>query len=180
MHFRSKNVLVRNGKYLTIGKNVAFGEGVRIDAFGQEGISLADRVTVGEGALLSVSGVVAEPGEFIRVGRHSAVGRNNIVWGQGGVQIGENCLLGPNCVLVSENHRFSDLAELIREQGHVRAPILIGDNCWLGANVVVGPGVMIGEGAVIGAGAVVVSDIPPFQTAVGIPARVVDSRRDNR
>lgn len=52
-------------------------------------------------------------------------------------------------------------------------PIVIGDDCWLGANVTVLPGVTIGRGCTIGAGAVVSSDIPEYSVAVGVPAKVV-------
>ena len=47
---------------------------------------------------------------------------------------------------------------------------------WFGANVCVVPGITIGTGAVIGAGAVVTKDIPPYNIAVGVPAKVVGKR----
>ena len=54
----------------------------------------------------------------------------------------------------------------------------IGDNCWLGANVVVTSGVSIGERCVIGANSVVTNDIEPFSIAAGAPARVCCSSMD--
>ena len=52
-------------------------------------------------------------------------------------------------------------------------PVVIGDDCWFGASVVVCPGVTIGEGCVIGAGSVVTRDILARSFAAGSPARVI-------
>lgn len=52
-------------------------------------------------------------------------------------------------------------------------PVKIGNDCWLGANVVVCPGVTIGDNCVIGAGSVVVRDIPSNSFAAGNPCRVI-------
>ena len=52
-------------------------------------------------------------------------------------------------------------------------PIMIGNNVWLGARVIVLPGVTIGENSVVGVGSVVTRDIPPRSLAVGTPASVV-------
>lgn len=53
------------------------------------------------------------------------------------------------------------------------APVSICDNVWLGSRVQVLKGVTIGEGAIVAAGAVVVSDVPPYTIAGGVPARVI-------
>lgn len=58
----------------------------------------------------------------------------------------------------------------------VVAPILIGDNAWLGADVFVGPGVTIGELCVVGARSVVVRDLPPRKVCVGHPCRPIKDR----
>ena len=52
-------------------------------------------------------------------------------------------------------------------------PVVIGNDCWLGANVVACPGVTIGENCVIGAGRVVVKDIPANHVAAGNPCRIL-------
>ena len=55
--------------------------------------------------------------------------------------------------------------------------VVIGSNVWIGANAIVLPGVTIGKGSVIGAGIVVTKDIPPYSVAVGVPAKVIKSRK---
>jgi maltose O-acetyltransferase len=53
------------------------------------------------------------------------------------------------------------------------APIILENNVWLGARVIVLKGVTIGEGSVIGAGSVVTKNIPSRSLAVGQPAKII-------
>lgn len=55
-------------------------------------------------------------------------------------------------------------------------PTIIGNDVWLGANVVVKQGVKIGDGAVIGANAVITHDVPPYSIVVGVPAKIIKFR----
>lgn len=55
------------------------------------------------------------------------------------------------------------------------APIVIGDNVWIGGGVIIMPGVTIGNNVVIGAGSVVTKDIPDHVVAYGNPCRVMRS-----
>lgn len=88
---------------------------------------------------------------------------------QGGVTIGDDCLIGHNVVFATLNH---DIEPSRRGDLHP-APIVIGHNVWIGANVTVLPGVTIGDNAVIAAASVVTKDVPEDAIAVGSPARVV-------
>ena len=132
-------------------------------------------------------GTVVYPGvqfvaaENIRVGRSVSINRNVIIdASQGSIEIGNDSAIGPNSVIRAADHIFTDQDRLIREQGHASGSIVIGDDCWLGANVVVLRNVTIGRGSVIGAGAVVNRDIPAYSIAVGVPARVIGSRGDTQ
>ena len=58
------------------------------------------------------------------------------------------------------------------KDGHAR-PVTIGNDCWLGAGVIVCPGVTIGDNTVVGAGSVVTKDLPSNVVAVGNPCRVM-------
>ena len=175
-HLRGPRSVVRDPARLTVGRSVVIGPDVVIESFSRNGVRLGDRVTVARGASLLASGVIREPGEGIEIGDDSAVGAYNIIWGQGGVTIGKNCLLAPHVVMVSENHTYSDPDLPIRLQPGNRAPITIGDDCWLGAGVKVLAGVTIGSGSVVGAGAVVTTSLPERSLAVGVPARVIGTR----
>lgn len=70
------------------------------------------------------------------------------------IQIGDNCLFGPNVVVVDHDHEYRYTDE--RRGNHYRkAPISIGNNVWIGANVTILRGTQIEDGAVIGAGCVI-------------------------
>ncbi|WP_353063192.1 acyltransferase [Curtobacterium citri] len=147
-----------------------------IDASGVQGVRFGDRVTIGENARVLSTGVIREPGVGIRIGDDTAIGMDNILWGQGGIVIGPSCLLGPRVMIFSENHSTDRTDRLIRDQGTVRAPVHVGRDTWIGAGAVVLAGVTIGEGSVVAAGAVVTRDVPPLSVVAGVPARVIAER----
>ena len=77
-------------------------------------------------------------------------------------------MLANGCFVSDASHRYDDPEQPITWQGfESKGPTRIGDNCWLGANVVVTSGVTIGERCVIGANSVVTRDIEPFSIAAG-------------
>ena len=79
--------------------------------------------------------------------------------------------LSQNCHLCAGTHDFTQWSMPL-----VTAPILIGENAWLGAEVFVGPGVSIGELSVVGARSVVVRDLPARKICVGQPCRPIKDR----
>jgi maltose O-acetyltransferase len=87
------------------------------------------------------------------------------------VKIGPRCQIGTYCLLMDNDfHRVEPERRLERPES---APIVLEENVWLGARVVVMSGVTIGEGSVIGAGSVVTRDIPARTIAAGVPAKVI-------
>ncbi|MGL3148975.1 DapH/DapD/GlmU-related protein [Microbacterium sp. A82] len=90
---------------------------------------------------------------------------------QGGITIGDDCLIGHNVVIATLNH---DLAPSRRADMHP-APVTIGRNVWIGANATILAGVTIGDDAVVAAASVVTKDVPAGSIVVGSPARVVRS-----
>ena len=90
---------------------------------------------------------------------------------QGGIVIGDDCLIGHNVVLATLNHDLSPS----RRADMIPSPIIIGDNVWIGSNVTVLPGVTLGKNSVVAAASVVTKDVPENSVVVGSPARVVRS-----
>jgi maltose O-acetyltransferase len=122
------------------------------------------------------SGVLILAPENIEVG--DSVRINNDCWinGGGGIVIGNDVIIGPKVMIHSANHKFDRLDILIRSQGHVSKPVIIKDNAWIGAGVIVLPGVVINSGAVVAAGAVVTKEVPENAVVAGVPAKVVKYR----
>jgi len=108
------------------------------------------------------------------VGNDSGIGMNARI---GVVTIGDNVMMGPDCVILSANHLTSDLTIPMSQQGmagHQR--VVIGNDVWIGQRVIILPGVKIGNGVIIGAGAIVTKDIPAFAIVVGNPGRIIKFR----
>jgi len=114
-------------------------------------------------------------GKNIRLGERVFINAGCRFQDQGGITIGDDCLIGHNAVIATLQH---DIAPS-RRSNLIPSPVVIGRNVWLGANVTVLPGVTIGDDAVIGAGSVVTKDVPARTIAVGSPARVVRSIEDD-
>ena len=91
--------------------------------------------------------------------------------------MGDDCLVGPRCTIVAANHTVPPRDEKIRSKPDRRAPVHIGDDCWLGSASTVLAGVTIGRGSVIGAQALVNRDVPEFAMATGVPAQVREQVR---
>ncbi len=133
------------------------------------------RLEVGEGVLLEPNVWITAPGAArVHIGAGSFLNLGVMVAAQELVEIGEHCMLANGCFVSDASHRFDDPELPVTWQGFdSKGPTSIGDNCWLGANVVVTSGVSIGERCVIGANSVVTSSIEPFSIAAGAPARVL-------
>jgi len=154
-----------------LGRRVMVGEGCFLDAHNARGrIELQDDVWLSRGCLLvtAETEIVVEPQAYI--------GHRCLFYGHGGIRVGRNALLANDVQLICGNHTFARRDIPVRDQAGEEKPIVIGEDAWLAASVIVLGGVTIGQGAVVGAGAVVTHDLPPFSIARGVPARIVGER----
>jgi acetyltransferase-like isoleucine patch superfamily enzyme len=133
------------------------------------------RLEVGEHAILEPGVWLTAPDRGrIRIGAGALLNLGVMVAALELVEIGDHCMLANGCFVTDASHRFDDPSVPVPWQGFTsRGPTRIGDNCWLGAHVVVTDGITIGERSVIGANSVVTADVPARSIAVGAPARVV-------
>ncbi len=133
------------------------------------------RLQVGAGALLEPNVWITAPGQAqVKIGKGTFLNMGVMIASERLVEIGDHCMLANGCFVSDASHRYDDPDRPITWQGfESKGPTRIGDNCWLGANVVVTSGVTIGERCVIGANSVVTRDIEPFSVAAGTPAKVL-------
>lgn len=93
------------------------------------------------------------------------------------ITIGNDVMIAHNVLIIGGNHKISDINIPMRLQGEGKqGSIVIEDDVWIGAGVIVLTGIRIGKGSVIGAGSVVTKNIPRYSVAVGNPAKVVKTR----
>lgn len=188
------NVRFKNGKQVEIGFGVVFDRGVEIDVGRGNDLKIGDRVNLSRDVRISVTGrgnkisladlvcldrgvdLKTHDGSQLKIGEHTYIGPYTCISGYGKIEIGRDCRIASHTSLCAHNYNFSDHTKKIREQGFNFKGIKIEDDCWLGSGVKVVDGVTIGRGSIIGAGAVVTKDIPPYSIAVGVPAKVIDSR----
>jgi acetyltransferase-like isoleucine patch superfamily enzyme len=88
----------------------------------------------------------------------------------GGIDIGDDVMIGPNAQLISSGHPVDPAT---RRSQITTAPIRIGRGVWIAAGATVLQGVTVGDDAVVAAGAVVTKDVPPRTLVAGVPAKVI-------
>jgi len=134
----------------------------------------------GKNILLSKSGRILNPNNII-LGNNIYIGRGFKINAKKGIVLGNNIMIGPNLVIESDNHTYNRIGTPMFQycDEKIGNKIIIEDDVWIGANVVILPNVIIGEGSIVGAGSIVNKNIPPYCIAVGNPCRPVKSRFSN-
>ncbi|MBU1390955.1 MAG: antibiotic acetyltransferase [Gammaproteobacteria bacterium] len=102
-------------------------------------------------------------------------------------KVGRYCSIGPGCKIGLGNHPLTEYSTspyiyndnlFKKRRDEDFSPVLIGNDCWIGANVLILGGITIGNGVIIGAGTIVTKSIPDFAIVVGSPGRVKRYRFD--
>lgn len=114
--------------------------------------------------------VYSDHGVNIRIGRDVFVNQGCRFNDIGGIDIGDEAMLGPDVSLITSGH---PVAPSERRHGITAAPITVGRNVWIGASAMILQGVTIGDDAVVAAASVVTRDVPARTLVAGNPARVV-------
>lgn len=152
---------------------VSYASGVVIR--GADRIRAGRNVFVDVGAYLNPSTVNDRRG-FITIGDDVEIGPYSVLWGGGGLTIGNNVHLGAHVHITTQQGRGIPIdapapLPLIVDT----APVVIEDHVLIYSGAIVVPGVRIGHHATIAAGAVVTRDVAPGSFVAGVPAREVRS-----
>jgi acetyltransferase-like isoleucine patch superfamily enzyme len=109
-------------------------------------------------------------GNEIRVGRNVFVNQNCTFYDLGGLDIGDDVMIGPNVSIITAGHPLDPSQ---RRACTIGNPIVIERNVWIAAGATIIGGVTVGENSVIAAASVVTKDVPANALAAGNPARVI-------
>lgn len=96
---------------------------------------------------------------LIETGDYTGIGDNNVIVARERITLGSHVMLGANVCIYDHDHVFREPG-IMRDLGYNTSPVVIEDNVWLGAGVIVLRGVRIGQGSVVAAGTIVNRDIP--------------------
>jgi acetyltransferase-like isoleucine patch superfamily enzyme len=129
----------------------------------------------GEGLAVKC-GVMIDAPEMIQVGKNLSIGEYTFLVGNGGIEIGDNVLMGHHVSVISAQHGYLDSATPMISQGLTLGKIKICDDVWIGAGARVLPGVTLGTGSIVGTNSVVTRDVAAYSIVGGVPAAVIGSR----
>lgn len=161
---------VKFGRMVKLSGEISFGKNINIKDFTVirgTNIIIQDNVYIHENVFIRSK-------EYIIIGEGTTINRNCCILDK--VNIGNQCSIAPNVVIVGSNHLFSDSNLTIKSQGIESQGILIEDDVWIAANVTVLDGVTIGKGSIIAAGAVVNKSVKPYSIVGGVPAKLISNR----
>lgn len=150
----SRNVLIYPRVYFACFKNIIIGN---------------------DTTLLWDSRLYAYDGK-LKIGRNCAFHACHVNASGGEIIIGDNVIIAPGAVLRCSGHKYINASITIRDQGHEKGSINVGDDVWIGANAVILPNIKIGDGAVVAAGSVVTKDVLAYSVVAGVPAKIIKMR----
>jgi acetyltransferase-like isoleucine patch superfamily enzyme len=177
-----RDLVIRNAHLISLGDHVVIDDDCVLDGrgAGASGVEIGDRTILGRG--VSVQAKIGP----IRIGPDCDIGMHTGIHSQGAIEIGRAVVLGGGCKIAggvfqtARSPATADGEMAKREQTRwTKGPIRIGDRCLVGIGATFLDGVEIGEGSVIGAGSVMISSVPPWSVAAGVPGRVLRPREQS-
>lgn len=138
-------------------------------------IETPNKIVIGEDSkLFCNSHYVAGNDGFIKIGKHTHIGRHSLISGSGGVTIGERTAISSHFIIFSSSNDVH--AADLNNAPIIKSAVNIGSDVFIGSSVTILPGVSIGNGAVIGAGSLVKHNVPDGMIAAGSPAKIIGQK----
>jgi len=131
----------------------------------------------GPGCVISSFTKVKINGPF-RMGRRVHIASGGFIEvSAGGLDIGNDVLVGPNCSILTSKYTYDRVGIPLHEQAMTSVGVSIGDRTWIGAGSAILDGSRIGEDCIVSAGSVVSGVVPARSILLGNPAKVIFTRR---
>jgi acetyltransferase-like isoleucine patch superfamily enzyme len=136
------------------------------------------RIHVARGGLLRLRNVnvtwdvlvAVAPRAVIEAGPNGWLGPGSMVSAQQRIVLGEGSMIA-EYVTIRDHDHIHDAQHLMSEWRYTGAPVIIGENVWVGSKATIVSGVTIGDHAFVAANAVVTRDVKPGERVGGVPAR---------
>ncbi|RII35017.1 acyltransferase [Clostridium chromiireducens] len=121
----------------------------------------------------SVRLIVHDNSELI-IDERVYVSINTIISSNSKVSIGSDTSIAHNVTIIDTNKNYSNINLKIKEQGAIAKPIVIDNDCWIAAGVVILPGVSLGKHCVVAANAAVNKSFEASSVLGGVPAKLLN------
>lgn len=179
MLFLSPSARVKARTRLKTGKGVTIGPYTYIDALSANGIRLGNNVSLGRNTRIEGTGNLKCIGRGLIAKDNVGLGSDCFYGCAGGIEIGQDTIIGNFVSFHSENHLFSNPDVPVRLQGVSHHGIYVGRDCWIGAKTTVLDGAYIEQGCIIAAGSVVKAGrYKAYGVYAGVPAKLVKWRKE--
>lgn len=128
-------------------ENISIRAELSLSKYGK--LMLGRRISVERGSTI----LVRKEGQ-LSIGDRTYINRNCMLVCHSNIVIENGVIIGPNCCIYDHDHDSQNIEDFIA------APVLIGENTWIGAGVIILKGVCIGKNSIIAAGSIVTKDVP--------------------
>lgn len=170
LRFCLRRFWITAGQNIQVHKTVKIYSGARLQCRG------GGKIHVGANTEILDYAMILTYGGAVRIGESCSINPFTIIYGHGGITIGNNVLIAGSCMIIPNTHRYDRKDLPINKQGCIRKGITIGNDVWLGHGCTIFDGVTIGDGSIVAAGAVVRENVLEYTIVGGIPARILKSR----
>ena len=139
---------------LGVYSKIKIGEGTLIESGSILDMQHGGSVSIGKDCAVRRGAISSPYGGDIRIGDGCGVQHYTILYGHGGLQIGDYVRSAAQSMVIPANHGIKSRDLPIYKQPLTKDGIVIGNNIWVGAGVTITDGVQIADGAVIASGSV--------------------------
>jgi len=169
--FTNKFIIKGDKNRIHIGNNTNIDSSVILNNTKGGTIEIGDNCNIFENV------IIATYGGNIKIGNYTSINPFCVLYGHGGLTIGNDVRIATHCVFVPANHIYDDLHTPIRKQGLSKKGINIEDNIWIGAGVKILDGVRVQKNSIIAAGSVVHKNVETGVVVGGVPAKIIKVRK---